>query len=334
MLLAPLVLSALVVGCTCLPQEPTSTPRPTAPVAPTPELLAERLADKLAQPFLRRGDWCTDLATAQQRAAASGTLILVHCTRSFAPCGTSIRCEREVLDTPEFAALAGEVVPLCHVTTHLDANADRLLARWRGSGWPHHVVLDATGRVLGTHPSHREKSVAELRELVGRARAFLAEEAAIAAARQALDRRHLAAGLETGALSLAEARALFARSGAWPGAEAATRAAQITDLEIADVLARVDRFDAAAPAVVGGEFAVMHRHGKRPHERNATRDFWGGILLHVEASPKPNLELHREALAAFTAVFGAERGYQDFLQKRRQAGEDLVRKDAAATGTR
>lgn len=333
MLLAPLVLFVLA-GCGTLPQEPARATRPPASAAPTPEQLAVRLADKHAQPFLRRGDWCTDLATAQQRAAATGKLILVHCTRSFAPCGTSIRCEREVLDTPEFEALAGEVVPLCHVTTHLDAAADRLLAEWRGSGWPHHVVLDATGRVLGTHASHREKSVAELRDLVGRARTFLAEEAAIAAERQALDRRHLAAGLDTGALSLAEARALFARSGAWPGTEAATRAAQITDLEIADVLARFDRFDATAPAVVGGEFVVMYRHGKRPHERNATRDFWGGILLHVEASPKPNLELHREALAAFTAAFGAERGYQDFLAERRQAGESLGRKDAAATGTR
>lgn len=314
-----LVLSAFLVGCVA--QQPVSSPAaPPAPAAsvPTPEQLAQRRADKLAQPFLRRADWCTDLAAAQERAAATGTLILVHCTRSFVPCGTSIRCEREVLDTPEFAGFAVEVVPYCHVSAHVDATEDRQLARWRGSGWPHHVVLDATGRVLGTHASHRDKSVAELRTLVARARAFLAEEAAIAAQRQALDRRLLTVGLDTGALSLAEARTLFARSGVWGGDEAVLRAAQITDLEIADVLARVDRFDAAVHAQVGAEFVAMHRQGKRPHERNATRDFWGGILLHVEASAKPNLELHREALAAFKAALGGERGYQEFLGKRRE----------------
>ena len=103
----------------------------------------------------------------------------------------------------------------------------------------------------------------------------------------------------------------------------------LVDLEIADVLTRYDRFDPAQQAKAGAEFHVMHRQGKRPHGRNAARDFWGGIVLRVESIDEPDLALHQEALAAFEQRFGSERGYQDFLAKRRQAFVDLQRKAGA-----
>lgn len=313
-----LVVAAALTGCASLAQTPTDA-----------VVLQQRRADKLAQPFLRLAGWHTDLPAAQQAAAASGKLILVHCTRSFVPCGTSIRCERDVLSSPEFVAFAETVVPYAHVSAHVDATQDRQLAEWRGSGWPHHVVLDATGRVLGTHESHRDKSVAELRELVARARQFLADEAVAEREIESVRLRQLSRGLEVGALTLAQARSLFAAAGVLPAADATRFAARITDLEIADVLTRIDRFDAAQQIKAGAEFATMHRQGKRPHGRNAARDFWGGILLHVEASEKPNLDLHREALAAFEERLGSERGYQEFVAKHRAAGVELPRKAAA-----
>ena len=314
------IVAAVLAGCTLAAQTPTD-----------PTELQQRRADKLAQPFLRLAAWHTDLAEAKRAAAASGRLILVHCTRSFMPCGTSIRCEREVLSTPEFVAFAGEVVPYCHVSAHVDATQDRQLAEWRGSGWPHHAVLDATGRVLGTHESHREKSLAELRELVARARQFLVDEAAAEREIAAVRRRQLVRGLEVGALTLAQARALFAAADVLPAAEAADLATRITDLEIAGVLVCIDRFDAAQQQKAGAEFATMHRQGKRPHGRNAARDFWGGILLHVEASEKPDLDLHREALAAFRQRLGSDRGYRQFIELRRQASRELPRKVDAVT---
>lgn len=308
----------VLAGCHAAAQVPTD-----------PAVLQQRLADKLAQPFLRLAAWHTDLAAAKQAAAASGKLLFVHCTRSFSPCGTSIRCEREVLGAPAFAAFAGDVVLYCHVTAHVDPAADRLLAAWRGSGWPHHVVLDATGRVLGTHESHRDKSVEAFRDLVARARQFLADDVADERAIAAIRARQLARGLDVGALTLADARRLFAAAGELPAEQAAQLAAHVTDLEIADVLTRYDRFDPAQQAKAGAEFHVMHRQGKRPHGRNAARDFWGGIVLRVESIDEPDLALHQEALAAFEQRFGSERGYQDFLAKRRQAFVDLQRKAGA-----
>jgi hypothetical protein len=296
---------------------------------PDPAVLQQRLADKLAQPFLRHAAWHTDWQAAQRAAARDGKLILAHFTRSFTPCGTSIRCERDVLATPEFAAFADRVVLWCHVTAHVEAAADRQLAAARGSGWPHHAVFDATGRLLGSHESHRDKTVAEFATLVDDAIAFLRLEAELE--RDLAGNRHrlLTAGLAAGALELPRARALFAQCGALPADETARLAAALTDLEVADVLARHDRFDTAAQAKAGAEFLTMWRHGKRPAGRNAARDFWGGILLHQEQLERPDLDLHRAALAELEARFGEHRGYRTFLAERRTALERLRSRAAA-----
>ena len=79
-------------------------------------------------------------------------------------------------------------------------------------------------------------------------------------------------------------------------------AAPITDLEVADVLCRVDRFDEASHALTGAESYAMYRMGKRPGARNQVRDSWGGILIHVEHQDEPDLELPRGAEPARTGV--------------------------------
>jgi len=290
--------------------------------------LRQRLADKLASPFLRLAPWHTDFAVAKQAAAREGKLILMHVTRSFVPCGTSIRCEREVLSAPGFSALAERVVLYCHVTAHLDAEQDSVLFTTRGSGWPHHAVLDATGRVLGTHESWREKSVQELAALVDRAQAFSKLEVDTEREIAAANRRLLQAGLEAGALDLAGARRLLASAGVLPRAEAERYAGMATDLEIGEILGRHDRFDEKQQGALGAEFYAMWWMGKRPLGRNAVRDFWGGILLHLEKAEKPDLELYREALGKLEAEFGTARGYRGFLDLRKKALEDLQRKVA------
>lgn len=316
---APLVLTLCAVLATAVARAQTPT---------DPAELQRRAADKLAQPFLRLHEWHTDLAAAQRAAARDGKLILVHCTRSFVPCGTSIRCEQQVLSHPDFAAVAAEAVLYCHVTSHVDAAADQRLAQWRGSGWPHHVVLDASGRVLGTHESHRDKSAAEFRTLLATARNFQQLERDTLAAERRARQQRLRAGLEAGALDLHTARVLFADCGALSDAAARELAARITDLEINEVLAGVDRFAPAAQVEAGGRFAAMHRLGKRPFARNCVRDFWGGILMHQEQATTPNLELAKEALAELEQRFGGERGYRGFLDARRAW---LQRASAAGT---
>lgn len=290
-----------------------------AQVPTDPAVLRQRLEDKRTSPFLLANAWHGDLGEAQRVAARDGKLILVHCTRSFVPCGTSIRCERDVLASPEFAGLAARVVLYCHVTAHVDAAEDQRLYALRGSGWPHHAVLDATGRILGTHESWRDKSVAELTALVDAAERYRACEAACEADRTAANRRQLEAGLQAGALSLDEGRRLLAAAGPLPRDVAERHAAQLTDLEIAQILARHDRFDPKAQAAAGAEFTALWRAGKRPGARNPARDFWGGILLHQEQLPQPDQALQQTALQQFEALLGDARGYRDFLAARRQA---------------
>jgi hypothetical protein len=130
-------------------------------------------------------------------------------------------------------------------------------------------------------------------------------------------------------LTLGEARRLFAVAGEMPAEQAAQIAAHLTDLEIAETLTRYDRFDPVQQLKAGAEFYVMYRQGKRPHGRNAVRDFWGGIVLHVEASEKPDLALLEEALATFEKRFAGDRGYQEFVDKHRQALVELQRKASA-----
>lgn len=305
--------------CAALPCVAALAPALRGQQQDSPAILQQRLADKRAAPFLRLAPWHLTLPAAQHAAARDGKLILVHCTRSFTPCGTSIRCEREVLAAPEFAALAERVVLYCHITAHLDPAEDRLLAATRGSGWPHHVVMDASGRVLGVHESHQDKSVTALATLVDAATEFLHTEADCARAIAAANRTRLEAGLTAGALDLATARALFAECGTLPPADAERLAAAITDLEVADVLAGADRFDEAARPALGAVFHGMWRVGKRPAGRNAVRDFWGGILLHLETREQPDLDLYRDALARLESAFGEARGYRAFLDARREA---------------
>lgn len=320
-----LLLAALVLAPLAFAQTPTpQTPTPQSP--PDRATLQTRRNDKLAQPFLLLHRWHTDLESAKREAAREGKPILVHCTRSFSPCGTSIRCEREVLSAAEFAQVAARAVLYCHVTARLDAGADQFLFDMRGSGWPHHVVLDASGRVLGTHASHLDKSVAELHGLLDRAQAYQQLEAEVAGAIAAQRRRQLEAGLATGALDLETARALLAQSAPLPSADAERLAAAVTDLEVGEVLRRHDRFDATAQIAAGAELFALWRLGKRPAERNASRDFWGGILLHLEHQEQPDLTVYQDGLAQLEQRFGNARGYRAFLDARRKALEELQRK--------
>ncbi|MGE0144406.1 MAG: thioredoxin family protein [Planctomycetota bacterium] len=312
--LAPPLFLCLTLGA----QQPTPPTNPAPVAVPDRPTLSERLADKLAQPFLRLAPWHTSLDAAKRAAAADGKLIFVHCTRSFTPCGTSIACERGVLSSAEFREFSRRVVLHCHVTSHLDAEADRFLAATRGSGWPHHVVMDAGGRVLGVHESHRDKSVVEFTGMLLAAEEFVALEAESARAIATIQRNRLEAGLRIGALDLATARSLFTECGTLEPADVERLAAAITDLEVAAILARVDRFDPAVRPVVGAEFQTMWRAGKRPSSRNAARDFWAGILLHQETLERPDLELYAEGLAKLTDSFGELRGYRSFLEERRQ----------------
>jgi hypothetical protein len=303
-----------------------AAPMPAPMSAPDRLTLTERLADKLAQPFLRLAPWHTRLDAAKRSAAADGKLIFVHCTRSFTPCGTSIAAERGVLSSPEFAEFSRRVVLYCHVTAHLDAEADRFLALTRGSGWPHHVVMDAGGRVLGVHESHRDKSVADFAAMLLAAEDFLRLEAESARAIENLHRDRLEAGLRIGALDLATARALFADCGTFEPADVDRISGAITDLEVAGILAGVDRFDPATRPQVGALFHTMSRAGKRPVARNAMRDFWGGILLYLETLERPDLQLYAEGLARLSNTFGELRGYRDFLDERRKKFDELQRK--------
>jgi hypothetical protein len=325
-----LLLAAVASASLALAQTPPPAPLQAPPDRAT---LQTRLADKLAQPFVLLHAWHTDLESAKRAAAREGKLILAHCTRSFTPCGTSIRCEREVLSAPEFARVAERAVLYCHVTARLDAGADQFLFDTRGSGWPHHVVLDASGRVLGTHESHRDKSAAEFTGMLDRAQAYLRVEAEVAREVAAQRRRQLEAGLAAGALDLATARTLLAQSAPLPRADAERLAAAITDLEVSDVLRRYDRFDDKAQVAAGAELYALWRLGKRPAERNASRDFWGGILLHLEHQEQPDLTLYRDALAELDRRFGDARGYRAFLDVRRKALEELQRKATKPAAT-
>ena len=54
-------------------------PSPPAP-ATTPQQLEQQLKEKLAQPFLARGSWCTDYDVARERAAAEHKLVFGYFT--------------------------------------------------------------------------------------------------------------------------------------------------------------------------------------------------------------------------------------------------------------
>jgi protein disulfide-isomerase len=106
---------------------------------------------------LAEGDWLTDFEAAKKVSAESGKPILINFSGSDW-CGWCIKLDNEVFAKPEFASYAKENLVLVHADfprkkkqPKAEAAQNKALAATYGvQGFPTVLLVDATGKVIGT----------------------------------------------------------------------------------------------------------------------------------------------------------------------------------------
>ncbi|MEM7199620.1 MAG: hypothetical protein AAF628_05100 [Planctomycetota bacterium] len=226
--------------------------------------------NKLQAAFLANGDWATDFDDARDRARRSGKVIFAYFTRSFAVCPACLRLESGALSTPEFRSFAGDVVPFCHVTSHVeDEPHGDLHDTLGGEGWPYLAFLDPDGSLLAKIAapytvSRFASSLAAVAVLRQQSPAAKAGDAVAAL-------RVLEAELRLDSLSAAEAAARLA---SLRGALARDQLAGVeVDVEFLELLEGMpSRRRDGVLRKVGPRLAAIHAAGQVPTTR--TREFW------------------------------------------------------------
>jgi len=106
---------------------------------------------------LAEGDWLTDFEAAKKVSAESGKPILINFSGSDW-CGWCIKLDKEVFAKPEFTSYAKENLVLVHADfprmkkqPKAEAAQNKALAATYGvQGFPTVLLVDATGKVIGT----------------------------------------------------------------------------------------------------------------------------------------------------------------------------------------
>jgi hypothetical protein len=204
----------------------------------------------------------------------------------------------------------------CHITTQVEGDPyPNLLQEKGGMGFPHIVVMDATGSLLATHEGARNtKAFAATLEKAGEVRQELKmlsdqaksgnAEAAIKLFGKQLELSHLA---PTDAL---------ARMGGLKGLDNATKArfqTMIAKAEVIELLGKVtDEPD--TQYACGKAFAAMLAADRIPPAGQEQLYFWYFLAMHAER--EKDVGLMTKAVEGVKAVRGAPRQLVQQLEKR------------------
>ncbi len=141
-------LVALLSWTTCLPAGAQAKAR-------AQKIYAQRLAQKLAAPFLKRGDWLLDWEAAKAMAAKKRKPIFAFFTRSYVRCRPCERVEAGPLRDPKLRKLAKLCVLFAHITSRVAGRPNDGLLRQlvaRDEVYPTILFLDSSGSVLYEQP--------------------------------------------------------------------------------------------------------------------------------------------------------------------------------------
>lgn len=279
------------------------------------ELVALRDAKKKLEVFGKNG-WTFDYDAARARAKKEDKVVFAYFTRSFAECSRCESVESRVLEQEDFAAFAAQVVPFCHLTSHVDGEAyPDLLQQKGGTGWPYLVLLDADGNLL-TRLS--ERSVASFRKSLAKCEAFLAVDKRRRGGEPGLEADVLIARIEMGGMTLAEAQEAATKTGPLDAARGARLANALVSLEVFESFGTVRTRDEAAE--VGRRFQKMWDEGRAP-TGDAAPLFYSLIL--EAAANAQDAAAYEKALRQYEMVAPQGRGRERVLERMRQRLQEL-----------
>ncbi|MEZ6188839.1 MAG: thioredoxin family protein [Planctomycetota bacterium] len=246
--------------------------------------LEAKLKEKLAHPWIQEQGWITDYDEAMAQAKESGKLIFGYFSRSYAPCPPCSALEHGVIETPEFAEFAQEVVPFLHITTRIEGRKhDDLLTQKGGKGFPHLVIMDAEGGVL---KEVEDRSVESFRAAIEDAKAYQTL-AAKADRTPAEDLQLLELDVALGRVKGDEALARLETLEGVDAGEAEALRAEIEhkafDATVLGILEAApqptnEAEQKAAIKQIGEQFWAHHQEGKRPSDDMLKTPFFSLIM--------------------------------------------------------
>ena len=256
---------------------------------PDQDKLKQRYEQKRSNPVFTKLPWCFDLATAVQQAQQQHQPILCYFTRSFAACPPCEEFEQEVLATPEFAAVAKDVVPFVHITTHLEGrDGDDLLQRCGGNAWPTVAFLDDKGALLCSVPT--PPTLAGITAAETQVQRWQQLRAAVASGQEGEQKALFLLELGMGNRPYAEMQQRLAPL-RFEAAERAGIEQQLINLQFVDIL-RHTALDKLGEA--GGKFVAMYRQHRIPDSGQVT-SFWQYAFTY--AALQGDAALYAEMLA-------------------------------------
>ena len=186
----------------------------------------------------------------------------------------------------------------CHITSHVETDADQeLLSQKGGGGWPYIVVMDADGNVLSKHEPNSPRKTAGFRATVADAKATgkslaalrkAAKDGDTGAAADLLEKQ-----IELAHLGVTGARKQLALIRALPKARFQQLDRKILTLEVNEIQSTATD-DEATQYAAGEKFAAMIKADRIPPDEDALY-FW--YFTSVYAEKEGNAELYAKALA-------------------------------------
>ncbi|PCJ51705.1 MAG: hypothetical protein COA70_13730 [Planctomycetota bacterium] len=216
--------------------------------------------------------------------------------------------ESGALSEKSFPAFSEKVVPLLHITTHIEGRPnDDLLAQMGGRGFPSLRFIDADGNVLGEPSGH---SVAEFESTLVAIVNIQELEQRIDAGEEDLEDDLFLAKLRMGVIPFVFAKAKVASLKNLSEEQQAEVAQLIINLEVTSLLGGRKTTEGFQYATQ--RFLEMMRVETMPIG-DVLGDFW--YHLHQHAEKQEDIALFAKSLQGMKDVYGVDEGTSGFFDR-------------------
>lgn len=275
--------------------------------------------EKVAAAVFKLTNWSFEYEAALARAAKEDKLVFAYFTRSYASCRPCTRLEEGALSERGFAEFGKQVVLFCHVTSHVDGDANPgLLHDKGGRAFPYLVFMTSAGDVLAKL-GPRDRTVAAFEETRAACIRYLALEKRLGCGDESVAPDLLIARIEMGGTTLTEARRAAARLEDVPAAKRTRLAELMLDLEVNETMSAIRTRTQAAEA--GRRFVAMLKQDRVPRNGRAAANFWA--LVMEAAYADKDAKMYERALGAYAKVAPQGRRRQAVLDRLARRLEEL-----------
>src|SRR5581483_8199530 len=284
--------------------------------------LEEKKDALLAQEWVKKGRWTTDLAAAKEEAKRSGKPIFAYFTVTTPESPFSRNIEKTLLGDEKFLAWSKGWVCYVHVTWSEKSNYDEL-EKAKGRAWPWFAFLDAEGGLI--YPLRPAMALQAFEEAGERVKRYVelsrkAEKGSDAEKRDlviaALDLGRIKAEGEDGA------RARLEKLGELSAEQKKALELAETNAFVMAVAMATDTSDKEAHLAAGRKFIEHKKAGKPlPTARADFQAYWLAIMR--VAQEEKDAALYEEGVKALAGRYGQEPTSKAFFEKCAKTLEEL-----------